>query len=253
MKNIFKLGILAMVLATSLTSCDDENPIGSRVTIYPIITVAGDDLLFAPQDEPFTDPGAIATIDDEEVPLTTTYSGDYQGRSYSENLNTSVPDLYTASYSALNADGFPGIATRKVFVGRTGNLVNSIEGVYTSTVFRNGAQGDPASAYTDMKYIVIWKNQDGSYQISDSFGGWYLFGRAIADSETPGAKIIASDISTNSFTYPGTQSNTYFGGSAKITGLTVNAADKSLDLVTVWQADASTTYTFEVHLKQIQF
>jgi hypothetical protein len=252
MKNVFKLGIFALVLATGLTSCDNEDPIGSKTTFYPLIDVIGDDLLFAPQDEPFTDPGATATIDDAEVPVTTTYVGRYQGETYTGNLDTSVPDLYTANYTAINSDGFPGTASRQVFVGKTGDLVNSIEGLYRSTVFRNGAQGAPASAYTDIEYIIIWQNEDGSYQISDSFGGWYLFARAIADSETPGARIIANDISTNSFTFPGTQSNTYFGGSAKITGLTVNAADRSLDLVTVWQADAATTYTFTVHLEQVQ-
>jgi hypothetical protein len=101
--------------------------------------------------------------------------------------------------------------------------------------------------------MLIWQNADGSYQISDAFGGWYLFGRAIPDSETPGGKIIVNDIATNDFSFPGTQSNKYFGGSSEITSLTVDAATKTLVLTTVWQADPSTTYTFVSTLKQVQF
>jgi hypothetical protein len=254
MKKIIKTSITGLFIALfTLTSCSDEDPIGSSVTVYPIIDVQGDNILFAPQGETFADPGAVATVDDAEIPVTVRYTGMYQGQTYTETLETAVPDIYTASYTATNADGFPRSATRQVFVGRTGDLVNSIEGLYTSTVFRNGAQGAPASAYTDIKYIIIWKNADGSYQISDAFGGWYLFARAIAGSETPGGIIVAEDIATNSFTFPGTQTNSYFGGSSEITGLTVNAADKSLNLTTVWQADPATKYTFEVRLKQVQF
>ena len=101
--------------------------------------------------------------------------------------------------------------------------------------------------------MLIWKNSDGSYEISDSFGGWYLFGRAIPLSETPGGIIVANDIPSNDFSFPGTQTNRYFGGTSEITSMTVNPDAGTIDFTCVWQADAVTTYTFDVHLEQVQF
>ncbi|KOS06435.1 hypothetical protein AM493_10615 [Flavobacterium akiainvivens] len=253
MKALYKLTILALFGSLfTLTSCY-EDEINSTVTVYPVIEVQGDSEIRLNVGDTFTDPGAIAMIGEEEVPVTTRYVGRYRGNIYNGTLNTSVADIYTAEYSAVNEDGFAGVETRQIIVATTGDLVNSIEGLYTSTVFRNGAQGAPASAYTDIEYMLIWQNDDGSYEISDAFGGWYLFGRAIADSETPGGVIVANNIAANDFSFPGTQSNTYFGGSSEITGLTVDPDTDKLVLTTVWQADAETTYTFVSTLTQVQF
>jgi hypothetical protein len=251
MKNIYKkgLGIIAIILA--LTSCSPDEPIHSTITNYPVIAVAGDGLMFAPQGEPFTDPGATATIDGNEVPVDTSYHGMFSGTNYDGTLGTNVPDLYTATYSAMNEDGFAGTETRLVFVGRTGDLVNSIEGLYRSTVLRNGAGG---AAYTDMEYVMIWKNEDGTYEISDAIGGYYDIGRAYGLTYiNPGGIIVANDIPSNNFDFPGTQTNLTFGGESEITGMEVHPETHSIDMVTVWQADASTTYTFEIHLEQVQF
>jgi len=252
MKNIKKLstGIIALMLAMS--SCSDEDPITSSVTVYPVITVTGDNPYYINAGETYTDPGVTATIGDTDVPITTTFVGRYRGNT-SSTLDTNIADVYSAEYSATNEDGFSTTKTREVIVTKTGDLVNSIEGLYTSTVFRNGVQpAATAGDYTDIEYILIWKNADGSYGISDAFGGWYLFGRAIADSETPGGKIVANSIPTNNFSFPGTLTNKYFGGTANITGLTVNPTAKTIDVTTVWAADASTTYTFTFKLTQVQ-
>jgi hypothetical protein len=254
MKNIYKKGLGLMAVILAFTSCSTEDEISSTVTEYPIITVNGDATIFVDEGEAFTDPGAVATIGEEEVPLDIRYVGRYRGNVYTGTLDTSVADIYTAEYSAVNEDGFTGTATRQIIVANTGDLVNSIEGVYTSTVFRNGSQGSPVSAYTDIKYILIWKNGDGTYEVSDSFGGWYLFARAIADSETPGGIIVANDIPANDFSFPGTQTNLYFGGTSEITDLEVNPVTKTLVLTTSWQTTPPVTnYTFVSTLKQVQF
>ena len=255
MKNIFKTGMLStMGILFILTSCT-EDPIPSVVTFYPEIiqNQPNETTIFVEEGETYNEPGAVATENDVEIPITTSYVGMYRGNTFTGTLDTNVSDIYTTQYTAINKDGFPGVSTREVIVAETGDLVNSISGLYTSTVFRNGAQGAPASNYTDIEYILIWKNADGSYQVSDAFGGWYLFGRAIAGSETPGGKIVANNIAANDFTFPGTQTNSYFGGTSRITGLSVNAATKTLVLTTVWQADAATTYTFVSTLKQVEF
>jgi len=250
LNKLIKPAILGLMI--TLVACSNEDPISSTITNYPIISVTGEELVFSPQGEVFADPGAIATVGEEEVPVEITYTGLYNGETYTGTLPANAaPDLYTAEYSATNEDGFDGIATRYVFVGNNGDLVNSIEGIYRSTVVRNGATG---AQYTDMEYVIIWKNADGTYEISDAIGGYYDIGRAYGIGYiAPGGIIVANDIAANDFSFPGTQSVGTFGGSLEITGMTVNPADNSIDFTSVWQADASTTYNFEVHLDQIQF
>jgi len=248
MKNILKLSILGVGAALSMLSCSPEEPIHSKVTNYPLITVNGDSFTSVTVGGTFNDPGAVATIDGEEVPVTTSYKGRFRGETYNGTLGTNVPDLYTASYSATNQDGFDGVANRTIYVGNTGDLVNSIEGLYTSTVKRNGAV---SAQYTDLKYVLIWKNSDGNYQISDAIGGYYDYGRNYGVGYiTPNGIITANDIATNDFSFPGTQYNATFGDPTEIMSMTVNPTAKTIDLVTVWST--STTYTFEIHLKQVQ-
>ena len=251
MKNIKKLVLGVLALSMALSSCSTENEIGSTVTVYPIITLSGDDPYFVEAGGSFTDPGAVATIGDEEVPIETEFVGRYRGN-VSTTLDTNISDIYNLNYTAINEDGFEAVASRQVIVAKTGDLVNSIEGLYTSTVFRNGVQGSPASAYTDIEYILIWKNADGTYEMSDSFGGWYLFGRAIAESETAGGVIVANDITTNNFSFPGTQTNRYFGGTSEITGMTVDPVAKTINVTTTWLAPPSSNYTFTFTLTQVQ-
>lgn len=245
MKNIKTLCFLVLSFAT-LVSCSYEPEIGSTITVYPIITVTGANPYFVPLGTAYVDPGATAKAGSATVPVATTAVGKYRGAT---TLDTNKADEYNITYTATNSDGFSANASRKVIVYKNGDLVNSIEGLYTSTVARNGST--PSDAYRNIKYVYIWKNTDGTYGISDAFGGWYEYGRAIADSETPGGLINAVDIPNNSFTFPaGTLSNTYFGGSAKITGLTVNASTKTLVLTCSWLAP--TAYTFVSTLKQVQ-
>ncbi|NDP27980.1 MAG: DUF5011 domain-containing protein [Flavobacterium sp.] len=232
-------------LFTACTTVDTENV--SKITYFPIITVLGVNPYFVKTGATYVDPGAIAKAGSTVIP--TTYSGIGKYRK-TQTLDTNKSDEYTVTYSAKNSDGFVGSATRKVIVYSNGNLVNSIEGLYTCTISRNGAT--PGPTYINIKYIYIWKNTDGTYGISDAFGGWYEYGRAIGNSETPGGIIKVVDIATNSFTFPGTLTNTYFGGTAKINSLTVDAATKKLVLTCTWVTAApSSTYVFVANLTQV--
>jgi len=129
-------------------------------------------------------------------------------------------------------------------------LIDNIEGVYTCTISRNGVT--PSAAYQNIRYIYIWKNGDGTYEISDAFGGWYQYGRALGLSYiTPGGTINAVNIPANTFTFPGNPlTNTGFGGTANITGLTVDPVQKKLVLTCSWLAP--TAYTFVATLTQVQ-
>jgi hypothetical protein len=248
--NIMKKIIIALLIASSFfTACTtDDTANVSKVTFFPVFTILGANPYFVAAGTPYTDPGAIAKAGTTVIPHTTTASGKYRGTT---TLDTSKSDEYAVTYSATNSDGFVGSGSRKVIVYKNGDLVNSIEGLYTCTIARNGST--PGASYINIKYIYIWKNANGTYQISDAFGGWYEYGRAIAHSETPGGIINAVNIPTNTFTFPATLTNSYFGGTAKITDLTVNPITKKLVLTCVWNTAAPvTTYTFVATLTQVQ-
>jgi len=240
--------ILSILVASSfLVSCEEDTTANvSSVTNYPLITVLGDDPIFVAQGSTFTDPGAIATEGGNEISYTTSVSGNYRGGS---SVDTNITDEYSVKYTATNTDGFQASADRKVIVYKTGDLVNSIEGVYKCSVARNSS--NPSTAQ-NIKYVYIWKNTNGTYEISDAFGGWYQYHRGFGiDYITPGGTINAVDISTNSFTFPGNPlSNTGFGGTANIISLTVDPALKKLILTCTWTVP--TAYTFVSTLTQVQ-
>ncbi|MBS7786501.1 DUF5011 domain-containing protein [Flavobacterium sp. CYK-55] len=244
MKRIF----LTLIIASSFIACDDKDDTASvsRITNYPIITVLGDDPIYIEKGGEYVDPGAIAMEGENEIEYTTSSTGKYRGGS----LDANVVDEYNVTYTATNKDGFDGSATRKVIVYKNGDLVNSIEGLYKCTISRNGVI--PSNAYRDIEYIYIWKNDDGTYGISDAFGGWYEYGRALGLAYiTPGGIINAVDIATNSFTFPGNPlSNDGFGGVANITDVNVDAATKKIVLTCTWAAP--TAYTFVATLTQVQ-
>jgi len=224
-------------------STDDTANVSS-ITYFPIITLKGaDPQVVTPLGATYADPGATATENGSPIPFTTSAKGKYRGTT---TLNTNLMDEYFQTYTAVNKDGFSASKQRKVIVYQNGNLTTSIEGLYTSTVKRNGSfMSASQGSSVNMKYVYIWKNTDGTFQISDAFGGWYNIGRNIADSFTPNGKFTSAFVPTGN-----TLTNPYFGGTAVIKSLTVNPATKTLVMTTEWQADATTLYVFECTLVQ---
>jgi hypothetical protein len=251
-----KIALTLLVFAVALfVSCEEDTTAGvSKVTNYPLIDVLGNDVIFVPMGSTFTDPGAVATEGGLEIPYVVTAEGVYR---HGTTLDTNVPDEYTVKYTATNADGFSISGIRTVIVYNTGDLVNSIEGVYTATTRRNGSLL-PASqgSSVDMEYIYIWKNTDGTYGVSDAFGGWYALGRHLGITyATQGGKINAVSIPANSFTFPGAPGNLTnpgFGGTAELTGMTVDPAQDKIVFTSHWLAPPATNYNFEVTLTQVQ-
>jgi hypothetical protein len=245
--NMKKIILSLLVASTFLVSCEKDTTANvSKITNYPIITVLGDDPLLVPQGSTYNDPGAVAMEGETEIPYTTTSVGNYRGGT---SVDTNITDEYSVKYTATNTDGFKASSSRKVIVYKTGDLVNSIEGVYKCSVSRNGS--NPVTAQ-NIRYVYIWKNTDGTYEISDAFGGWYQYHRGFGiDYITPGGTINALDIASNNFTFPGNPlANAGFGGTANITGLTVDAVEKKLVMTCTWTAP--TAYTFILTLTQVQ-
>lgn len=253
MKNIKTLCFLVLSL-TTLISCSYEEEIGSSTTVYPIITVTGPNPYYVPAGSIYTDPGVSAIEGTTSVPVKTTAIGKYRG---TKTLDTSKADEYTVTYTATNSDGLDVTASRKVIVYKNGDLVNSIEGLYKCTTRRNGAllaASATQDSSVDIQYVYIWKNTNGTYEVSDAFGGWYDIARRIGATSATQGGTIAGNIPTNTFTFPGNPlTNEYFGGTANITALTVNAATKTVVLTCVWNTTPPVTvYTFVSTLTQVQ-
>lgn len=243
MKKIITI-LFTSLLAIACSTDDTANV--STVTNYPLISLNGDATVFVPQGGTYSDPGCVSTEGGNVIPNTSVFEGKYRG---AKTLDTNTPDEYIQTYTATNKDGFSASAIRKVVVYKTGDLVNSLEGVYLCTISRNGAI--PSASYRNIKYIYIWKNSNGTFQVSDAFGGWYEYGRGLGITYiTPGG-TFTGDIATNTFTYPGNPlTNTGFGGVANIKEVTVDASNKKVVITTTWTAP--TAYTFIATLTQVQ-
>ena len=243
---------VTIMLATAslvLTNCDDKESEGvSRLTQYADITLNGDDVMFVKAGTPYNEPGAIAKEGDADVEVSIDYSGTYFNGSVPA-INTNIADIYTVTYSAVNKDGFPGSNTRTVVVAGEGDLVNSIEGLYTSTVVRTPAGGPADADYTDREWVVINKIDDNTYEISDAIGGYYDFGRAYGSAYAAPATITANNIPANDFSF-GTFSVGPFGGEGQITSMEVDPATKTIHFKADWDGGP---YSFDVTLKQVDF
>jgi len=237
--------VMLLILAGCERTFDSEGV--SRVTTYPEFNFNGDEVLFVEKGSDFQEPGVSATENGEEIPVVTSVTGTYFVGNAGSTLDTSVPDIYTINYAATNSDGFDGVVSRTVFVVAQGDLVTSLEGLYTSTVVRDGASG---AQYTDMEYVFINKTGENTYEISDGIGGYYDIGRAYGPTyAAQPATFTANDIPSNDFTFGPAFGVGLFGGVAEITSMQVNAANKTIKFTTEWDSP----FTFEVTLKQVQF
>lgn len=245
MKIHIKLTIFVLA-ALSIVSCEksiDSDGL-SKITFYPEFAVNGDELLLVPSGNPFTDPGVTAQENGQDITVTSSVVGTVQGYS-GTTVDADLDNEYIITYSATNSDGFSASTTRTVWVVTTGDLVTSIEGLYTSTVLRNGASG---AQYTNMPYILIYKTGANTYEISDGIGGYYDLGRAYGPTyRAIPAEVTAVDIPSNNFTYGGPFGVGAFGGIAEMSNLTVDPVAKTITFTTVWDSG----YTFVVTLKQV--
>lgn len=246
MKNkLIVIFAFAFGLFTSCSSDDDTADV-SKLTSFPLITLNGDTEMFITEGEEYVEPGANATEAGSEIELTTSFeSGTYRAIS---GLNTDVSDQYIIEYSATNQDGFDGSAFRTIWVAGDGDFNSSIEGLYTSTVTRNGS-----STRSDMQYIIVWKNEDGSYGVSDAIGGWYDFGSGYGSAYAAKGLSFDFDLTSNTFT-SGTESTLPWGGTVYMTSLSIDPSAKTINFVTNWDyAGTVAAYSFDVTLTKVEF
>jgi len=226
-----------------LVSCESDTTGNvSKVTNYPQFTLNGDAIIYVQKGDEFIDPGVIVTEGGVEIPYTTSVSGDYRGGT---TLDTDIVDVYQIVYSAVNQDGFSGSISRTVIVYEDSDLITSISGLYKSTVVRNGVV---SAQYANLKYVLVWKNTDGTYEMSDGIGGYYAIGRGYGTGYAARPVIItANDIATNNFAPIPSFGVGAFGGTATMSGLTANPATNKLSFSTTWDAG----YTFVVTMTKV--
>ncbi len=239
----FILGLSSLVI----TSCDEavNTAVASEVTYLPTLTMNGDaeiDLGCNPSGG-YTDAGLTALEQGKEIPVNTVVTGVYFG-----GTSVSGPDIYRIAYSAFNKDGIPGAAERKVVWQECpGDLVNSIAGMYSATVVRNGMV---SPQYTDLGPIIIKDLGGGVFQLSDAVGGYYDLGRGFGtDYAAKGMKVKANNIAANDFTHTDTVKVGLFAEPNNLTmsSFSVDASTKTISFTTEWDKG----FEFVVTLTQL--
>jgi hypothetical protein len=154
--------IMLLMAVFSLSSCDKDTEGLTRVTVYPIITLEGGETVTVQKGTAYVEPGYTSTMNGEDVSSGVTVTGE---------VNTNKSGVYYLTYNTVkNSDGFGASATRKVVVL---DLNDAIEGFYLNKANGNRVYGGKTTAYGSDYEILIINNGDGSYNVSDLFGGWY--------------------------------------------------------------------------------
>ena len=242
MKNIQYL-ILFCATCMFLTSCDKykNSAEPSTVTYLPKITMMGEsDIVLDCTATSYTDEGAIAEEAGSQIPVTTTITGHYYGSNAVDGV-----DQYEITYSAENKDGIPGAAMRSVlWPACNGDLVNSIAGMYTADVARNGSI---TPQYQGLGPIIVKDLGNGEYQISDAIGGYYDYGRGYGFHYAAlGMVVKANHIPSNDFTHDDVVPVGDFGGNLTMTEFSVDPGTKTITFTTEWDLG----YVFEVTMTQ---
>jgi hypothetical protein len=158
-KNILLISAIALTSTTLLfNSCKKDD------TTAPVVTLSGSSSSTIPINGSFSDPGATAT-DNEDGTLTPTVSG---------SVDVTTEGTYTLTYSATDAAGNTGTATRTVtivivrdsYVGTynvTGTLDGTTETPYGTPIVASSANSDRIiiNNFAGVSGSNVYANVDG--------------------------------------------------------------------------------------------
>ena len=163
MKNRFLLLIALAASVVSLSSCEKETEGKTRITYYPTIELQGDATVYVNKGDTYVEPGYSSFLNGEDV------TGQVVVKS---NVDTNKSGVYNVNYITVqNEDGFDASASRKVVVLDFSDAIEGIYAVNSAVSFRD-YKGTVAAFKGDFEILLI-ANGDGTYQVSDLFGGWY--------------------------------------------------------------------------------
>jgi len=177
-KILFNILICSGLVA--LASCEKkvttEDP--STITYYVSFELNGDGTMLVPINTSFTDPGVIATengvdVNNKVVATITDPDGNVVN-----SIPTNAPNLYTITYSAVNADGFPASTSRTVVVYDPA-VTASIAGTYVTDLDQTIYNGYSfstwiaAKGYANYASVTFTEIAPGFFSCNDLLGGWY--------------------------------------------------------------------------------
>ena len=136
MKNTIKIFFLVLSIAT-LFSCSYEPEIGSKVTVYPVLTINGESIVAINKGTAYNDSGAVALAGTENLPVTT-----------SGTVDVNTIGFYKITYEAFNADGFSVSKIRTVIVLSAAPSGIDLSGNW----FRNGTNKNVITRISDRVY-----------------------------------------------------------------------------------------------------
>ena len=172
MKNRFLLFMILASTAVSLSSCEKETEGKTRTTYYPTITLDGNSTVYVNKGAQYVEPGYKSYLNGEDVTSNVTVQS---------NVNTNKSGVYKVNYITMqNEDGFDASASRNVVVL---DFSDAVEGIYAvnSAVSYRDYKGTIAAFKGDFEILLIG-NGDGTYEVSDLFGGWYDQGAGYGSS-----------------------------------------------------------------------
>ncbi len=163
MKNRFLLLMALAASVVSLSSCEKETEGKTRITYYPTIELQGDETVYVNKGDSYVEPGYTSFLNGEDVTSQVTVVSD---------VDESASGVYTVNYQTVkNDDGFGSAASRKVVVLDFSDPIEGIYAVNSAVSFRD-YDGTVAAFKGDFEILLI-ANGDGTYNVSDLFGGWY--------------------------------------------------------------------------------
>lgn len=242
-----KIKVLFLITMMITYACSDDTSDVSRTTHFALIKLEGKNPFLLAQGEDYKDPGATATAGDSKIEVKTAYSKGEYFKTKGIDTSTDNPDKYTITYSATNQDGFDAQDSRSVWVAKTGDLVNSIGGLYKSDVQR-APKFEKTSKYSGLSYILIKQTGKNKYEISDALGGYYDIGRNYGSSYAGiGVVITINDLSSGDISI--SPSKPLFGSAINLTDFTVDKVNKK---ITFTANAAFSNGTFKVQLTQVK-
>lgn len=143
-----------------ITGCEkDYDSFITKVTYYPTIEVIGDQFMTNPLGEPFTDPGVIVTIGDEQV----------EPDEVTGSVDVNTPGVYTITYSKVNEDGFSATEHRYVGVIDPGVIGNDFSGEYQRTQYGSNTTPSGIAVWTKITEGLYTNNNVGGVPDNNSF------------------------------------------------------------------------------------
>src|SRR5687767_11873241 len=106
-KSILKI-MFFICAAALVSSCErdlETEGINTKITYYPVITLAGEQFNTIPVGGTFSDPGVTAMEGDKEIDVVIT----------GDQVDVNTPGVYTIEYSATNVDGYS--STERRYIG----------------------------------------------------------------------------------------------------------------------------------------